>query len=139
MYYYEIQDVNGSVVHQCPESYHTGEEATNAAKDDLATRIGFVDFPVEIRISDKPFYEEPRYFSSTYYMDEEMVRQHARKRIDEANRAEFVKFVHEALDKHDLAKGQYDRGLITPLEFVKSEESAWLQARFSIESMEGYK
>jgi len=133
MYYYEIQDVNGFVVNQSAEGYNTGIEAADAAKDALATMYP-PNYPVEIRVSDGRFYQGQQQFSSTYYMDAEMVRQHALKRIEEANRQEFIDILANAQKESEVLHDQFSRGLLPPLDYAKYQESLWIRTRVDIES-----
>lgn len=132
MYYYQIQDVNGQIVDDSSVAYDTGDDAANAARDQLASMYP-PNYPVEIRISDKPFFESPRYFSSTYYMSAEDVRQHALSRIEKANAAVLQYEIKIAVEEFNAHKEQYDRGLITPLEFAQTIEGDWIRARVNIE------
>ena len=132
MYYYELQDANGTIIRQPSTPYDTGEDAANAGKDELSTI--FPAFPVEMRIYDGPPDDLQRYMSSTYYLSDEDIVQHALKRIEAANRAEFGAIIETAHADSRRNKEQYERGLITPLDFAKAKASIWMKAAYDIES-----
>jgi len=133
MYYYEIQDVNGVIIKQPTTPYNTGDDAANAAKDELATMY-VPNYPVEVKIYDGPPDDLYRYCSSTHYMDAEMVRQHALKRIEEANRQEFIDILAKAqIESNSLSK-QFSLGYMTPLDYARHQDMVWAAALFDIES-----
>ena len=107
-------------------------EAMNAALDDLATRYVEI-WPVQIRIYDS----EENYVVSTKDAWEEDVKQHALKRIEEANKIEFNAIIETAHADLRLRKEQYEKGIITQLDFVKAKARIWAQAAFDIESKGG--
>lgn len=133
MYYYDIQDANGTTIKQSTLSYDTGDDAANAAKDDLATMY-VPDYPVEVRIYDKPHDETYRYPSSTYYLSEEDIRQHAHRRVEEANRQEFIVIIADAQINSDYYKNTFSEGRITPLDYARYQASLWIKAQYDIES-----
>jgi len=122
MYYYELQDA----------PYDTGEDAANAGKDELSTI--FPAFPVEMRIYDGPPDDPQRYMSSTYYLSDDDIVQHALERIRRANREEFGNIIETAHADSRVMKDKYERGLITPLDFAKAKTSIWAKASYDIES-----
>lgn len=132
MYYYQIQDVNGQIIEDSPVGYNTGDDAMNAAKDQLITMY-LPNYPVEIRISDGRFFQGQEQFSSTHYMDAGMVSEHWKDKIEKANRKELTDIVQVALKRHEQLMEQYTRGLLTPLDLARDEEGSWINTRYTIE------
>lgn len=65
-------------------------------------------------------------------MTEDNIR--ALHRIARANRPELREIIETAHADSRLNKEQYERGLMTPLEFAKAKAGIWTQARYDIES-----
>ena len=133
MYYYQIQDVSGTIIKEPETAYDTGDLAADAAKDELATMY-MPSYPVEVRIYDGPPNDLQRYCSSTYYLSEEDVRQHALRRIEEANRQEFINILADAQKESDYLSSQFSLGYMTPLDYARHQDTVWAKALFDIES-----
>ncbi len=132
MYHYSLyqDDFTSTPIGEIPYVAHnTIDEALNAAYDDLVIRYGVI-WPVHIRIYDS----EESYVVLSKYVWHDDVMEHWRKVIDAANRAEFGTIIEAAHVASRVQKEQYERGLITPLDFTKAKVSIWTQAAYDIES-----
>ncbi len=132
MYHYSLyqDDITDTPIGEIPYVAHiTSGEALNAAYDDLVTRYG-VSWPVHIRIYDSG----ENYVVQSKFVWHADVMEHWRKAIDAANRAEFAAIIEAAHAASRAQKEQYEKGLITPLDFAKEKVSIWTQAAYDIES-----
>ncbi len=133
MYYYQTITQNVVALEKSTTPYATTDEATKAAKDSLASMY-VPDWPVDIRIFNGPPDDQQAYLETWSTVWEDEIQQHALKRIEEANRAEFGAIIETAHADSRRNKEQYERGLMTPLDFAKAKASIWAQAAYDIES-----
>jgi hypothetical protein len=137
MYYYQIvQHATGSLIVTSNIPHDTREDAMEAARDYL-TMYGMLpyDWPADINIFNG-FPGDPS--AGAYVVDyatayESEIREYALKRIEKANAAVLQYEIKVAIEEFNAHKEQYDRGLITPLEFAQTEEGDWIRARTNIE------
>lgn len=108
---------------------NTIDEAVNAALDDLSSRY-VESWPVHVRIYDS----EESYVVESKFVWENDMTQHAHKRIDWANRPELGEIIEKAHADSRVKKEQYEKGLLTPLDFAKEKASIWTRAWYDIES-----
>ena len=133
MYYYETTTQNGVVLEKSTVPYTTPEQASDAAMDSLASMY-VESWPVDIDLYKEPPGDSPRGICRSSTVWEDGMQQHALKRIEEANRPALQEIIRLTVQSFEDVKAQYDRGLITPLDFTKSQEGNWLQARYDIEN-----
>lgn len=130
MYYYRVKDYYYNVMSDSTP-WATYNEALTAAKEYLISTNIHDSYYIEI-------YNEPPYEGltpiQTIFITQGEVSAYALKRIEEANKEEFAEYIARAASNYDLHKDQYDRGLLTPLEFARLQEQVWIIARLAIEA-----